>query len=238
MTPKKIALIICLFVLVSVDHAAFAQPQIVVQLTVVSRQAGQDVNKDVGLLVDVKNTTGHDIALYTPSGSLVNYIKYYKLDGKTHQYQEIIHPLVQEPRDQMAFKDSIFKASQMIVDFLDSKNYNSKSTLYLEFTESDSLWFDYITRSEQYSKQIQETEVQYFKTASGSTDRAFFTLLKAHEHYQDFFNIAFLYQAKGDYKIVLDLPPTRQQQAVHLAGTFAVTEPEKVSGHPVYLSIR
>ncbi|RAJ99998.1 hypothetical protein LX87_01696 [Larkinella arboricola] len=231
-------IIFWIFTLLATGKAALAQPQITVQFTVVSRQASQDARHDAGLLIDVKNLTDRDVALYTPLGLLVNYIKYYKRNPKTQQYQEIVHPLVQELAAERAYKDSLYAATQIIADFFGANNYNTKSTLYLEFNERDSLWFDYIVRSAQYEKQIKDTELQQFKTASGISTKSLFTLLKGREHYQDFFNIAFLYKEKGDYKIVLDLPPIHLQKAVYLADTFAVTEIPVVSCHPVYLSIR
>lgn len=235
-TPALVWLFI--LTLMGPGKSVSAQQRVAIQLTVVSRPTYQSANSDVGLLIDVKNLTDQDIAIYTPVGSLVDHLKYYKLNPQTKQYQEIIHPLVQELQAQRAFRDSLFQAKQAIVDFFGITNYNTKSALYNEFIQSDSLYFDHITQSSTYENQITDAERLHFRTASGLTNHALFTLLKGHEHYQDFSNISFLYQAKGEYKIALNLPEIKLQKAVQLATTFAVTEIQHVYCNTIYLSVR
>ncbi|GAB3270000.1 hypothetical protein GCM10027347_40400 [Larkinella harenae] len=219
--------------------STYAQQQrISVQLTVVSRSTSHAPHQDVGLLVDVKNLADQDIALYTPLGSMAQAIKYYKLDPQTRQYREMIHPLVQELRKEMAFKDSVFKVANTIVDNFGRNNYNAKSALYNEFIRNDSLWYGYLFRSSQYKEQIKDADREHFKIASGMTGPALFTLLKAQEHFQDFSVITFLYQTKGDYKIVLELPAIDLQKTVRLADTFVVMDNQLVRCNPVYISVR
>ncbi|ADB40184.1 hypothetical protein Slin_4199 [Spirosoma linguale DSM 74] len=64
-----------------------------------------------------------------------------------------------------------------------------------------------------------------------------FTLIKAGEHYQDFCNISFLYQQRGDYKIVLELPPLDLKGVTCQVGTFRVREPGRVNVNELYLHV-
>lgn len=48
------------------------------------------------------------------------------------------------------------------------------------------------------------------------------------ERFQDFTNVAFLYQQPGEYKIRLDLPDVDLQGSACTLDTFGVTEPKAV----------
>jgi hypothetical protein len=230
-----------LIALLLVSTTASAQNSISIQLSNVSRQASSTTGQDVGLLLEAKNQLDQDIALYTPAprGSLMRYIKYYKLNPLTNRYIELKYPLDQEFEQEMALKDSLYRATGAIIDFFDKPNYNSKSKLYQQFVQDDSLWYDYEYNNTQYAKTIRETDIEHFSQVTGLEKRTvLFTLMKSQERCQDFTNITFLHEQPGDYKIVLELPVVDLHGSVCRVGQFVVSESKTISSNELYLHIR
>ena len=220
---------------------AFAQKSISIQLAIVSRQASSTTSQDVGLLLEAKNQLDQDVALYTPAprGSLLRHVKYYKLNPLTNQYIEIKHPLEQEFEREMALTDSLYRATGALIDFFGQQDYNTKSELYQQFVQDDSLWYDYQYNSTQYANSISKADVEQFSQVTGLDKRTvLFTLMKSGERCQDLTNIAFLYQQPGDYKIALELPAVNLHGSVCRVGQFRVSEPKSVSSNELYLRIR
>lgn len=227
-------------VMLFVSATTYAQEGISVQLTLIHRQASVDQGQEVGLLLDVKNQTNQDIALFTPLGDLMNYVRYYKLNTLTNRHVEIIHPFYEEIKKENALKDSVFSASgnTIVIDFFGQNDYNSKSRLYWQFIRDDSLWYDHQYSTEQYAKRISEPDFQHFRQVTGlDKETVLFTMVKAQEHYQDFTNASFLYAQPGDYKIVLELPSLALQRITCLVGDFLVKEPEIVRSNELHLHV-
>ncbi|SOD92413.1 hypothetical protein [Spirosoma fluviale] len=221
-----------------VSATAYAQKGISVQLTLINQRASATAGQDVGLLLDVKNQTNQDVALFTPLGDLMNYVKYYKLNRLTNQYTEILHPFYEEIKRENALKDSVFSASGVIIDFFGQEDYNSKSGIYRQFIRDDSLWYNHQYNTEQYAKRISETDVQHFRQVTGlNKETVLFTMVKAQEHYQDFYNASFLYAQPGDYKILLELSPLTLQGGSCLVGGFRVKESGTVSSNELHLHV-
>jgi hypothetical protein len=230
-----------LLAMLLISATVTAQKSISIQLAIVSRQASSTTSQDVGLLLEAKNQLDQDVALYTPAprGSLLGYVKYYKLNPITNQYMELKHPLNQEWEQEKALKDSLYKATGAIVDFFGKQDYNSKSELYQQFVRDDSLWYNYDYNNAQYAKTINETDIEHFNQVTGLEKRtALFTMMKAKERCQDFTNITFLYQQLGDYKIALELPDVDLHGSVCRVGQFVVSEPKTISSNELYLRIR
>lgn len=230
-----------LLVMLLVSISAMAQKRISVQLAIVSRQVTTTASQDVGLLLDAQNQLDQDVALYTPApmGSLIRHVKYYKLNPLTNQYVELKHPIDQALEQEIALKDSLYKATGAIVDFFGLPDYNAKSELYQQFVRDDSLWFDYQYNNTHYAKTISETDIEHFSQVTGLEKRtALFTLMKAKERCQDFANITFLYRQPGDYKIALELPAVDLHGSMCRVGQFAVKELKTVNSNELYLRIR
>ncbi|MCX6219151.1 hypothetical protein [Spirosoma sp.] len=216
----------------------YAQKDITIQLSIISRELLATTGQEAGLLLDVKNQTPQDVALFTPSGDLIPYVRYYKLNTLTNRYTEIKHPLYEEIKKESALQDSLFKATGAVFDFFGRENYNSKSGLYRQFVRDDSLWYDHQYSTSQYAQRISETDMQHVRQVTGpNTEAVSFTLIKGGEHYQDFCAISFLYQQRGDYKIVVELPPLDLQGVTYQLGTFRVKEPGSVSANELYLHV-
>ena len=230
-----------LLAMLLVSISAAAQKGISLQLAIVSRQATNTASQDVGLLLEAQNQLDQDIALYTPApmGSLIRHVKYYKLNPLTNQYVELKHPLDQALEQELALKDSLYKKTGAIFDFLGLQDYNAKSELYQQFVRDDSLWFDYQYNNTQYTKTISETDIEHFSQVTGLEKRTtLFTLMKAKERFQDFANITFLYQQPGDYKIALELPAVDLHGSMCRVGQFAVNELKTINSNELYLRIR
>ncbi|GAB3715699.1 hypothetical protein GCM10027592_56350 [Spirosoma flavus] len=230
-----------LLAMLLISATACAQKSISIQLVIVCRQASGTTGQDVGLLLEAKNQSEHDVGLYTPSprGSLIRHVKYYKWNPLTNQYIELKHPLDQEFEQERALKDSLYRTTGSIVDSFGQQNYNAKSELYQQFVRDDSLWYNYDYNNTQYAKTISETDLEHFTQVTGLEKRtALFTLMKSQERCQDFTNITFLYQQPGDYKIVLALPDINLHGSVCRVGQFSMIEPKSISSNELYLRIR
>lgn len=227
-----------LLAMLSVPVAASAQKSISVNLSIVRRPASGTASPDAGLLLDAENQLDQAIALYTPK-TLLCHVRYYRLNPDTGEYIELEHPLKSELKREMALQDSIYRATGAFMCFMGLEDYNAKSRLYLQFTEVDSLWFEYQYNNSQYAKGIGEVDLARFRQLTGlESDAGSFTLMKPGERFQDFTNVTFLYQQPGDYQIRLDLPNVDLQGSVCTLDTFGVMEPKAVRRNELFLRIR
>lgn len=165
--------LICLLAMLSGPVVASAQKSISVTLSIVSRPASGTAGLDAGLLLDAENQLDQAIALYTPKG-LLQHVRYYRLKPDTGEYVELEHPLKSELKREMAFQDSIYQAIGAFVCVFGVNDYNSKSGLYIQFTEVDSLWFAYQYNNSQYAKGINEADLTRFSQLTGLEKRAEF----------------------------------------------------------------
>jgi hypothetical protein len=230
------ALLIATFI---VNQCAICQSVVDIKLAVVQRQHSKDSITDLGILMDVKNTTDSNIALYTASKDLVRCIKFYKYSTSLNKYEEIIHPDILLLNKEKALKDSIFRSSQYTVDFFGPNDYNSQSVLYRQFTENDSLWYDHLLRKSQLAENVTLEEINRFKEffAINSTIVKF-EMVENKEHFQDFLNISFLNLSKSDYKIELELPDIDIRNHFFIAKNFLLIDKNKVRSNTIYISIR
>ncbi len=229
--------LMCLLAILFGPVVASAQKSITVNLSIVSRPASGTDSLDAGLLLDADNQLDQAVALYTPKG-LLQHVRYYRLNPDTGEYSELEHPLKTELKREMALQDSFYRTYGAIACSFGDNDYNSKSGLYRQFTEVDSLWFDYQYNNSQYAKGIGEADLARFSQLTGLEKRAeFFTLMKSGERFQDFTNVTFLYQQPGEYKIRLDLPEVDLRGSVCTLDTFNVTEPKAVRCNELVLRV-
>lgn len=160
--------------------------------------AGKNLKSELGLILELTNHSNKNVALSISNTNFKKELRFYRR-SKEGVYELVLHPYIIQQESLAKAQETSIKNYRSMSLFVD--DYNAETSQSLDFFK---YWdtFDQDQFSRRMSDEVTAPEKEHFvENVSHSQNPIIFCFLRSGDRQTVFWNLEFMINEKGDYKV-------------------------------------